>query len=110
MVFNINSNMTTWGLIREMVKRGYEFGCGPHLDFRGYWAAFIPHDFDPNDFGPDPEDNMPTGYFYCDECESVEHDWKVAGHAMTLHRAVIMAAKIALGWLDKPMPTPEEFE
>ncbi len=78
--------MTTWELIRKMVQKGCTFEIGPHGDrCRGYWASFF------------VEETLPI------RC------WKNVGHAMTPHRAVIMAAKIALG---KPVVIPgsDEFK
>ena len=85
--------MTTWELIRTMVQKGYEFQMGPHTEgLRGYWAGF---------FIPDSET------LKCDECEQLLYCWKDTGHAMTAHRAVVMAAKIAL---KKPVVVPESEE
>lgn len=89
--------MTTWELIRTMVQKGYTFEMGPHCEgSRGYWAGF---------FLEDP--NAPE----CDECEQplLTRYWADTGHAMTAHRAVVMAAKIAL---KKPVVVPpsEEFK
>lgn len=77
--------MTTWILIRSMMQRGYEFQSGRHGEgLRGYWACFIPDD--------------PDTRKACDECgEKHEPHWGVCGHAMTAHRAVVMAAEFALG-------------
>lgn len=85
--------MTTWQLIRSMVQQGYEFQCGPHdKEYRGYWACFIHTDSDK-----------------CDECEEPMVSWETCGHAMTAHRAVVMAAKIALG-KQVTVPGSERFE
>ena len=91
--------MTTWQLIRTMVQKGYQFEAGPHFEnMRCYWSRFIPIEL----VATAPE---------CDECgeRCVPDAWEQAGHAMTLHRAVVMAAKIALG---KPVviPPTSEFE
>jgi len=89
--------MTTWELIRSIVKRGYEFQCGQHgKKYRGYWACFIP-------VRPDVREK-------CDMCEGPESTlWRDCGHAMTAHRAVVMAAKIALG-KQVTVPETERFE
>jgi hypothetical protein len=91
--------MTTWGLIREIVQKGFTFEAGQHCDGnRGYWAGFFVYD------PKEPECDV------CDKCGEETptiHYWKDAGHAMTLHRAVIMAAKIALG---KPVVVPGSGE
>lgn len=89
--------MTTWELIRGMIQRGYEFQCGLHdIKHRGYWACFIP-------VNPNMRDE-------CDECgEKPTPLWKVCGHAMTAHRAVVMAAKIALE-KQTTVPGIERFE
>ena len=85
--------MTTWELIRTMAQKGYTFELGPHAEgYRGYWASFFIRD-------PDAS-----------ECEErVTVCWTECGHAMTAHRAVIMAAKIAL---KKPVIVPplDEFK
>lgn len=86
--------MTTWQLIRAMVQRGYTLVAGPHTGYRGYYAQFY----------------QTTDWNGCDECgQNILPDaWTLAGHGLTLHRAVIMAAKIAL---NKPVtiPSTEEF-
>ena len=77
--------MTTWQLIRSMIQKGYEFQVGPHANgLRGYWAYFIEIESDER--------------AVCDECsEKSTVCWAESGHAMTAHRAVVMAAKVALG-------------
>jgi len=76
--------MTTWELIRSMVQRGYEFQLGPHDKcLRGYWACFIP---------VKPHIRKSDG-----REEERFNVWSDCGHAMTPHRAVVMAAKVALG-------------
>jgi len=88
--------MTTWGLIRSMMQRGHEFQCGTHIKgHRGYWAYFIHVD-------PDEREK-------CSRCEESIITWEVCGHAMTAHRAVVMAAKIALG-KQVAIPEPERFD
>lgn len=86
--------MTTWQLIRAMAHKGFTLEAGPHTGYRGYYAQFRPM----------------TDWSICDECGQniLPDDWKLVGHGLTLHRAVIMAAKIALG---KPViiPPTEEF-
>ena len=75
--------MTTWHLIRAMVQKGYTFEMGRHCDdIRGYWASFY---VDPKNIEE------------CDECgQFPDRSWNQSGHAMTPHRAVVMAAKVAL--------------
>lgn len=86
--------MTTWQLIRAMAQRGFTLEAGPHTGYRGYYAQFRPC----------------VNYDVCDECgQNIYPDsWDIAGHGLTLHRAVVMAAKIALR---KPVTIPphEEF-
>lgn len=91
--------MTTWGLIRTMVKRGFWFEVGPHhTSMSGYWARFTP---------VETMEDAPE----CDECgQSVIFDrWDGTGHADTPHKAVVMAAKIALG-REVTVPPPEDFK
>ena len=89
--------MTTWELIRSMVQRGYEFQSGQHVKgLRGYWACFIHVDSDTRE--------------ECDKCyKKSPIPWAVCGHAMTAHRAVVMAAKIALE-KQVAIPGTERFE
>lgn len=86
--------MTIWQLIRALAQRGYTLEMGPHHGYRGYYAQFRPQ----------------VEYETCDECGQnlLADSWNIAGHGITPHRAVIMAAKIALG---KPViiPPHEEF-
>lgn len=88
--------MTTWELIRAIVQRGFRFEIGRHdAPLRGYYALF---------FKGDEE------YAWrCEECNQPKIGWMESGHALTPHRAVIMAAKIAL---KKPVriPQSEEFK
>lgn len=81
------NSLTTWQLIRMMLQKGYTLETGPHFKrYRGYWARFVPTKL----VGEAPK---------CDECgQTVIFDhWDKAGHALTAHRAIVMAAKIALG-------------
>lgn len=91
--------MTTWQLIRAMLQRGYQLETGPHYPgLQGYWARFIP---------TQTIRNSPK----CDEyaqpvfCQG----WHSAGHAMSAHHAVVMAAKLALG-KRVTIPSLSEFE
>lgn len=91
--------VTTWGLIRAMVKRGYWFEVGPHHgSMSGFWARFTLMEV----INEAPE---------CDECgQAVLFDcWNGAGHADTPHQAVVMAAKIALG-KEVTVPSSEHFK
>ena len=85
--------MTTWQLIQEMVQKGYEFQMGRHeRSLRGYFAVFFKKS--------EPE---------CDECgEHPGPNWNDCGHAMTPHRATVMAARIALD-CTVVKPTTEDF-
>jgi hypothetical protein len=65
--------MTTYQLIQMMANRGFYFECGPHSDCAGFYAIFAK--------APNFE-NQP---------------WDKGGHGLTLHRAIIMAVKIATG-------------
>lgn len=66
-------------------QKGYEFQVGPHTNsLRGYWACFI------------KSDERVVG-------------WAECGHAMTAHRAVVMAAKVVLG-KQVTVPGSETFE
>jgi len=77
--------MTTWQLIRTLIHKGFSLEVGQHYDYRGYYAVFS-----------EKEGRLPPD------------EWACAGHGLTPHRAVVMAAKLALG---KPVtiPPPEEF-
>jgi len=81
--------VTIWQLIRAMMQRGYTLEAGPHNGYRGYYAQFRPA----------------TEWDTCDECgqNKLPDDWKLAGHGLTPYRAIVMAAKIALG---KPVTIP----
>ncbi len=86
--------MTTWELIREMVKRGYTLEIGPHeARLTGYFAQFV------------KDSELET----CDECELPKRPafWAEVAHAATPHKAIIMAAKIALG---RPVTIPPDSE
>lgn len=85
--------MTTWQLIRTMAQRKFEFQCGLHTSERGYWASFTKED---------------PSTIACDECGSTLMEWENSGHAMTLHRAVVMAAKLARGE-SIAVPSPGAF-
>lgn len=88
--------MTTWELIHRMVYKGYEFQISRHVGgLRGYFAVF----FKTGEFATE-----------CDECgERPGPSWHKCGHALTPHRAVVMAARIAL---DQTIivPTTKDFE
>jgi len=91
--------MTTWQLIRTMLKKGFMLEAGRHFKgYRGYWARFVLTEL----IEEAPE---------CDECgQAVIFDrWDGAGHALTAHRAVVMAAKIALG-KSVSVPSCESFK
>lgn len=91
--------MTTWQLIRAMLQRGYQLEAGPHLTgLQGYWARFI--------LMQTVSDSQE-----CDECAQpvLCQGWDSAGHAMTAHHAVVMAAKLALG-KRVTVPLLSEFE
>ncbi len=99
--------MTTWELIREMVQKGYELRVGPHTGWpkslRGYFAIF----FKDNESKPKYEEcDECDGRDKCDECPGPS--WNDCGHAMTPHRAIVMAARRALG-VEVAVPTTEEF-
>lgn len=66
-----------------MAQRGYTLETGPHTGCRGYFAVFRPE----------------TAWKECDKCgQNIYPDsWDTAGHGLTLHQAIVMAAKIALG-------------
>jgi hypothetical protein len=86
--------MTTWELIRAMVQRGFTLEIGPHHGtMTGYFAMFV------------KDDELET----CDTCELPRRPafWDSAGHAATPHRAIVMAAKLALG---RPVTIPHESE
>jgi len=89
--------MTTWQLIREMVQKGYEFQTGRHTKgLSGYFAVFF----------KDDDESRPE----CDECsERPDPSWRDCGHAMTPHRAVVMAARKTLG-LTVVIPGSEDFK
>lgn len=91
--------MTTWQLIRAMLQKGYQLEAGPHLTgLQGYWARFIPvQTVDSPKYG---ERALPV---FCQE------GWHSAGHAMSAHCAVVMAAKLALG-KQVTIPLLSEFE
>lgn len=91
--------MTTWQLIRTMLQKGYTLETGRHYKgYRGYWARFTPTEL---------VEDAPE----CDECGQpvIFERWDGAGHGMTAHRAVLMAAKIALG-KSVAVPPMSEFQ
>jgi len=91
--------VTTWGLIRTMIQRGYQLEAGPHhKDYHGFWARFTSTEI---------VDDAPE----CDDCGApvIFERWDGAGHAETPHLAVVMAAKIALR-KQVTVPPPEEFK
>lgn len=68
--------MTTYQLIQMMANRHFYFECGPHDVCSGFFAVFY---------------KKPSGYV------RTTPDWTQCGHGLTLHRAIIMAVKIATG-------------
>jgi hypothetical protein len=78
-----------------MVQHGFRFEIGRHNQpLRGYYAVFH-------------KEGEST--WTCSECNQSELGWMETGHALTPHRAVVMAAKIAL---KRPVQVPglEEFK
>lgn len=91
--------MTIWGLICAMTNRGFILEVGRHYkSYTGVWARFIPTEL---------IENAPE----CDGCgQAVTFDrWDEAGHGATQRRAIIMAAKIALG-REVTVPPQAAFE
>jgi hypothetical protein len=64
--------MTTYQLIQMMANRHFFFECGPHEGCSGFFASFY---------------KKPAS----------RPGWSLCGHGLTLHRAIIMAVKIATG-------------
>jgi len=81
--------MTTYQLIQMMANRHFHFECGPHIDCSGFYAIFH---------------KKPAGYVRPEVFE-----WSLCGHGLTLHRAIIMAVKIATGRTIH-VPPSEAFE
>jgi hypothetical protein len=70
-----------------MTNRGFILEVGRHYKgYTGFWARFIPTEL----VCDAPE---------CDKCGRtiISDQWNEAGHGATQRRAIIMAAKIALG-------------
>jgi hypothetical protein len=75
--------MTTYQLVQMMVNRRFFFECGCHEDRSGFYAIFYE--------------------------KPLNLDWDLCGHGLTLHRAIIMAVKIATG-RKIHVPPKETFE
>ena len=69
--------MTTYQLVQMMVNRRFFFECGPHAGCSGFYAIFYKKPF---------EYKRPPVF-----------EWALCGHGLTLHRAIVMAVKIATG-------------
>jgi hypothetical protein len=85
--------VTTYDVIKRMALRGFRFECGQHGDkLSGFYACFY-------------KDSEATR---CEACDNAELSWDDCGHATTLYRATLMAAKIAL---KQPVsiPLPRHF-
>jgi hypothetical protein len=67
--------MTTYQLIQMMANRHFFFECGPHEGCSGFYAIFY------------KKPPIRPAVFM----------WSSCGHGLTLHRAIIMAVKIATG-------------
>lgn len=77
--------MTTYQLIQMMANRHFLFECGPHESRSGFFAIFY---------------KKPRPPIF---------EWGACGHGLTLHRAIIMAVKIATG-RTVHVPPVETFE
>lgn len=64
--------MTTYQLIQMMANRHFYFECGSHDGCSGFFAVFY-------------------------KKPALRPPWPLCGHGLTLHRAIIMAVKIATG-------------